>query len=165
MQEISNKINIINKSSKGSYGFLESSWDIYQNKPKLIKLNFGDKFDNKRITDTSVNKPKSNVDEKNLKVSTVVHEFAHLTTQEFYIKFGQKQATEFFEKLKEIQNNYKQSIRGNDIKAIESVYLGNYANTNLDEFLAEGFTEYKLKTNPSKYAMEIGKLFDKYFKK
>jgi hypothetical protein len=44
-------------------------------------------------------------------------------------------------------------------------YLGKYASTNIDEFMAEGFTEYKLSSNPSKYAVEIGKLIDKYFKK
>jgi hypothetical protein len=31
--------------------------------------------------------------------------------------------------------------------------------------MAEGFTEYKLSSKPSKYAIEIGKLIDKYFKK
>jgi hypothetical protein len=31
--------------------------------------------------------------------------------------------------------------------------------------MAEGFTEYKLSSNPTKYAKEIGKLIDKYFKK
>ena len=31
--------------------------------------------------------------------------------------------------------------------------------------MAEGFTEYKLNSNPSKYALEVGQLIDKYFKK
>jgi hypothetical protein len=31
--------------------------------------------------------------------------------------------------------------------------------------MAEGFTEYKLKSNPSKYAKLIGQLIDKYYKK
>ena len=31
--------------------------------------------------------------------------------------------------------------------------------------MAEAFTEYKLNSNPSKYALEVGKLIDKYFKK
>jgi hypothetical protein len=43
--------------------------------------------------------------------------------------------------------------------------LGTYASKNIDEFMAEGFTEYKLSSNPSKFAIEIGKLIEKYFKK
>ncbi len=31
--------------------------------------------------------------------------------------------------------------------------------------MAEGFTEYKLNSNPSKYAIQIGKLIDQYFKR
>ena len=45
------------------------------------------------------------------------------------------------------------------------ISLGNYASTNLDEFMAEAFTEYQLSSNPSKYATLVGKLMDKYFKK
>jgi hypothetical protein len=52
-----------------------------------------------------------------------------------------------------------------DTAKLNELYLGDYARTDINEFLAEGFTEYKLKTNPSKYATEIGKTIDKYFKK
>jgi hypothetical protein len=31
--------------------------------------------------------------------------------------------------------------------------------------MAEGFTEYKLKKEPSKYALRIGQLIDKNFKR
>ena len=56
-----------------------------------------------------------------------------------------------------------------EIKDLEKqgseIYLGDYASTNIDEFLAEAFTEYKLSSKPSKYAKAVGKLVDKYFKK
>jgi acyl-CoA reductase-like NAD-dependent aldehyde dehydrogenase len=39
------------------------------------------------------------------------------------------------------------------------------ASTNVDEFMAEAFTEYRLSSNPSKYATLVGQLIDKYFKK
>mgnify|MGYP004145712245 CR=1 FL=1 len=45
------------------------------------------------------------------------------------------------------------------------VFLGRYSLKNLDEFLAEGFTEYHLSSNPSKYAILIGKLVEKYYGK
>lgn len=52
----------------------------------------------------------------------------------------------------------------NKINDFNNTYLGKYASANIDEFMAEGFTEYKLSSKPSKYAIEIGKLIDKYFK-
>jgi hypothetical protein len=45
------------------------------------------------------------------------------------------------------------------------LHLGRYSETNIDEFLAEGFKEYKLSSNPTPYAQRIGELFDKTYKK
>jgi hypothetical protein len=53
----------------------------------------------------------------------------------------------------------------NDPDKIANVFLGKYASANKNEFLAEAFTEYKLSSNPSKYALEVGRLIDRYFKK
>jgi hypothetical protein len=48
---------------------------------------------------------------------------------------------------------------------VNQISLGDYASTNIDEFMAESFTEYRLSSKPSKYAVLVGKLIDKYFKK
>ena len=52
-----------------------------------------------------------------------------------------------------------------DLNRLKDVYLGDYAKTNNKEFMAEAFTEYKLSSNPSKYAIQVGKIIDKYFKR
>ena len=52
-----------------------------------------------------------------------------------------------------------------DMYNVNQISLGDYASTNIDEFMAESFTEYRLSSNPSKYATLVGKLIDKYFKK
>ena len=52
-----------------------------------------------------------------------------------------------------------------DATGLNKIHLGKYANTNSNEFIAEAFTEYKLHSSPSKYAIEVGKLIDKHFKK
>ncbi len=62
-----------------------------------------------------------------------------------------------------IKSFYQKEI--NDPSKIGNVFLGKYASTNDNEFLAEAFTEYKLSSNPSKYALEVGQLIDRYFKK
>ena len=43
--------------------------------------------------------------------------------------------------------------------------MGSYASKNIDEFLAECFTEYELTAKPSKYARLVGELVNKYYKK
>jgi hypothetical protein len=52
-----------------------------------------------------------------------------------------------------------------DLNALKDVYLGDYARTNNNEFMAEAFTEYKLSSNPSKYAIQVGRIIDRYFKR
>ena len=56
-------------------------------------------------------------------------------------------------------------IYNENLKKMSEIHLGTYANTNINEFMAEAFSEYVLNSNPSKYAEKVGKLFDKYFKK
>ena len=50
-------------------------------------------------------------------------------------------------------------------KSFRKNYLGDYSQTNVDEFFAEGFANFHLNSEPSKWASEIGKLVNKYFKK
>ena len=56
-------------------------------------------------------------------------------------------------------------IDSNNIKALNETYMGSYSNLNIDEFLAECFTEYELKAKPSKYARLVGELVNKYYKR
>ena len=47
---------------------------------------------------------------------------------------------------------------------LKNLQISQYATTNINEFIAEGFMEYKLNSNPSKYAKLIGETIDKYMK-
>lgn len=160
-------------SSKKSYGFVE--WDTQ----KLNTINFGDKSDstNRTVERVRVFNPfsrsfaaKSKVDPNNVEIATVTHEFAHVISIEnpaIFAKYPQMEM--FWKEVKSLMTKYRKDIKlkstQNDWQGLNDIFLGNYANTNRDEFFAESFTEYKLSSNPSKYAVEMGKIIDRYFKR
>lgn len=43
---------------------------------------------------------------------------------------------------------------------MDSIKISNYANENLDEFVAESFSMYRNNRNPSPYAIEVGKIIE-----
>jgi len=125
--------------------------------------------------------PKSIVDDANEKIATSVHEFAHIITGS---RADQPIAVSFWQQMRTLFIEYKQELRKDvlELKSAESFgkmtpqyikleeafrknYLGDYSQTSIDEFFAEGFTNYQLHSRPSKWASEIGKLVNKYFKK
>ena len=111
---------------------------------------------------------KSVVDEENNDLTTTTHEFAHLITTQ--TRGGKTdEIKQFWTDVREIKREYhgeiNELIKDGKIKEASKIFLGEYASENADEFLAESFTEYKLRSKPSKYAEKVGKLFDKYFKK
>lgn len=143
---------------------------------KLDELNFGSKFDALRASEDRVilkdgfmkTFEKSKVDFENLNISTLTHEFGHIISVTG-ISSNHEGYYDFWDELTKIKRKYSLEVnklaKARDIEALNKIYLGDYARTNIKEFMAEGFTEYKLKTNPSKYAKEIGLTIDKYFKK
>ncbi len=111
------------------------------------------------------------VDIENYELGTLTHEFAHvITNNKISINYNNdSNQKEFWNNLSQIRSEYQNDLvsmrKNNNIEELNKVYLGKYSATNIDEFLAEGFTEYKLNSNPSKYAKKIGELVDKHFKK
>lgn len=85
------------------------------------------------------------------------HEFAHSLSQS-----REKVNPEFWREIRKIKKEYE-GMRGKsdwfDIK------ISDYASKDVDEFLAEAFTQAKLSKSPSPYATETLKVVDKYFKK
>jgi len=160
------------QSSGGAYGRV----NYYEYKGTLERMNFGSRFDPSRaiedrirITQTGFSGyAKSKVDFDKLNLSTLTHEFGHvIAVSDIRTDFAGFK--DFWDELKNIKKAYNTEINKlatiKDTAKLNELYLGDYARTDINEFLAEGFTEYKLKTNPSKYAIEIGKTIDKYFKK
>lgn len=114
--------------------------------------------------------PKSQVDKENVKLATITHEFAHfISVRNKNVMAQFPKLNEYWQEIEVLNKQYKQEIskynQEKNFKMLNETYLGDYASTNLDEFVAEAFTEYQLKTKPSKYALEVGKIIDKYFKK
>jgi len=166
---VNTPVKLIFKSSKRMYGFVERR---YFSGPanKLHRINFGDRTDSAETRSRNLNYDKfkktfkSPVDPENNVISTVTHEFAHIISDRRNVIDA-----EFYKELEAIRKQYFEDIdkyldTGN-VKAFSETYMGSYASTNLDEFLAECFTEYELKSNPSKYARLVGELVNKYFKK
>ena len=106
----------------------------------------------------------AHIDEANLDKYIATHEMAHV------IALSQNAVSgAYFNKLKPIFTQYKkelqQSIINKDIKNLNEISLGGYARTNLNEFHAEAFSEYRLSSTPGKYAKLVGNLIDQHFKK
>jgi hypothetical protein len=164
-------IDLIYKSTSRSYGFIETTYG------NTIRINFGDlvaplESRTKVVSATEfIIRGKSAIDAVNQNIATLTHEFAHiLATRHTLTNPALAQLTsEYYAELKIIQQNYIKEIAEykatNNFVAFNTNYLGTYASKNIDEFMAEGFTEYKLSSNPSKFAIEIGKLIEKYFGK
>lgn len=159
------------QSTNRAYGFIQTSKDG----KTLYQANFGSKSAREidRVFDPNFTgyRAKSRVDKDNLDIATTVHEYAHLIALRHQIKGynAPEILVKYYKELRKLNNLYKKEIKqyiseGDNYKR-NQISLGDYANTNIDEFMAESFTEYILSSNPSKYALEVGKLIDKYFKK
>jgi hypothetical protein len=135
---------------------------------EITSINFGHRDSEARLFNRSQGSISSKVDKENSDLGTVVHEFLHVITNSTYS--GRRGAKEdFFSDMAKLRakyvNDLKTARENNDSDWFKINYLGNYANTNIDEFMAEAFAEYKLNSNPSPVALEVGKLIDKYYKK
>ena len=144
-------------------------------KYKVRQINVGHKTDPnrsdpERVSSSGSISEKSKVDAKNLNIATLTHEFAHvITNNKISVNYStDANAKKFWTSMNNLENEYKREVsllkNKRDFESLNKIYLGRYASTNSEEFLAEGFTEYKLNSNPSKYAVKIGELVDKHFK-
>jgi hypothetical protein len=162
-----NKIKLRYRSSSDSYGYIKRSI------LGLNEVNFGHQtdFDERLIERVSKDiygftryAGKSKVDRDKIDLATLTHEFAHVIAVENKVMMARyPELQNFWLELDIIKQFYMSEI--NDPDKIANVFLGKYASANKNEFLAEAFTEYKLSSNPSKYALEVGRLIDRYFKK
>ena len=172
----SKPIKVSFNSGKSYYGKVSFNYKYDLTEFSIKDMNFGSRSDlgNSRKFESNFlggQRYKSRVDEKNLNIATIVHEFGHVlsVSEQIVIKDSPKYLQDFFVELKTIRSEYNNELLGynkvRNMAAINEISIGRYAATNIDEFLAEGFTEYKLSSQPSKYAKKIGTLIDKYFKK
>ena len=152
---------------------------IQGEKFKIRQINVGHENDNEMLDERRVWKTEkgfiqfaegNKVDAKNLQIAVTTHEFAHVISSSRAALYNNNTTMlKYWDELRVIQKQYWQErdlLRSKqDIKQLNKIYLGKYSETNIDEFHAEGFMEYKLSANPSKYATLVGNLIDKNFKK
>ena len=151
-------------SSKTTLGYIQTAkWkgDVWRE-----TMNFGHKVSSPKSYDRiGTARFNSKVDLKNNNLSTTTHEFLHILSTS-----NSSKNVDFWKEIQKVRKEYANNLwELNKKKApqteIDKVYLGKYAGTNVDEFTAESFTEYKLTEKPSKYATKVGKIIDKYFKR
>jgi SPP1 gp7 family putative phage head morphogenesis protein len=144
----------------------------------IDEIDFGKKTDTvERVFDSKSTKwrSKSRVDAENIPVATIVHEFAHVICVDHSKAWADTTINAFWGELSGAKRRYNARMKkirldrtltpDEKMEKLQFEYLGNYSGTNANEFMAEGFTEYKLSSNPSPVAVEIGQLIDRYFKK
>jgi len=166
------QISLLYQSTNKSYGFVES----YET--RITKINFGHTTATQarlaQRVDTSgfytKYASKSKADEENVDLATLTHEFAHvISIKNDYAIYKHPELKLFWDEMAKLKRKYRKDVKAlvidKNYSELNNVYLGDYADANINEFMAEGFAEYKLSSNPTKYAVEIGKLIDKYFKK
>jgi SPP1 gp7 family putative phage head morphogenesis protein len=166
---LANPTKITLRSTDSYYGAVTRSRN-YRDGQWLSNINLGSKTDSVTnrlfLEGKTIERGKSAVDAINIEKATTVHEFAHVIAVDYDSGVNVK---DFFGDLRKLMNEYREERlvlnKNSDLSGLYKISLGKYANTNINEFMAEGFTEYKLNSNPSKYAKKIGNLIDKYFKK
>ena len=168
--DLSKGTEISFKSTSRLYGVVKSSFQGRY----LNKINFGDQTDNtanRQRKDPAIDftRTKSVVDPDKAVLATTTHEYAHVTALSYQSTYNQA-SKDFFAELAILRKEYHEELKAineknNSEKEYSEIFLGKYASTNLNEFMAEAFTEYQLSSNPSKYAKKVGLLIDKYFKK
>jgi hypothetical protein len=182
LDKLTNEYNVSNEWSKlnsvklkfQSSGSYNGNIEYSNNAKEVYSINFGNRFDlNARNFDLNSDsyRPKSRVDFQNRELSTLTHEFGHFITvkDQAYLSENLKS---FWGEIDKAKRAYKSKLKNlvtganrSSLPDIQKFYLGDYAQTNSNEFMAEAFTEYKLSSNPSEYALIVGKIIDKYFKK
>ena len=107
-------------------------------------------------------------------LGTVTHEFAHTLSNH---SEGVDDA--FWKEVSTVRTKYRKALKeiekaelvdhtmdaAQAVAARRSIFISDYSGKDLDEFLAEAFTQAKLGVSPSPYSVDVLKIVDKYFKK
>ena len=86
------------------------------------------------------------------------HEFAHSLTQS-----REKMTPDFWKEMRKLKKEYQGEANSSDWFGKKKI--SSYAGKDIDEFMAEAFTQAKLSDNPSEYSIKALEIIDKYFKK
>lgn len=178
---VADEINLVFNSKGRVLGVVRQIGErtIEGMKYKITDINVGHKVDYESIdprrawiTDKGYSQESfgNKIDIKNSQIGVTTHEFAHVIANSRVASFtNNTKQMQYWKELAQIKKNYNKEIlelyKNKDIEGLNKIYTGKYSNSNIDEFHAELFMEYKLNSNPSKYAILVGNLIDKNFKK
>lgn len=148
-------------AEKHEYGAVFYNPDESENKMLSLSKALDIRYHDKAISS-------SRCYEKALGHSSATHEFGHLLYQFRGCTKGQNYIFE-----SEVQHIYEvyqkevnELIKIGDMNNLAEIYIGDYGHTKgIGEFLAEAFQEYKNSRYPSKYAIKVGKIIDRWFKR
>ena len=101
-------------------------------------------------------------------ISTATHEFGHLLFQ--FTHISQIELLTFEQDIKNIYDQYNHEFnlakqKKDDMVTAAKIHIGLRGHSDIREFLAEAFQEYRNCKSPSKYAVKVGKLIDTWFKR
>lgn len=99
------------------------------------------------------------VDSENANKAIMNHEFAH-----GFGAYKQRnispEKNEFWKEMRSTHREYNKAVREGKINPISE-----YANQDIDEFMAEAFEDARLNSNPNEYSIKVLSTIDKHFKK
>lgn len=117
-----------------------------------------------RFPDKAINS--SRCERKHITRSIATHEFGHLLYQ---FREDTNGDVLFEANIRNIYNEYTHElnklVKQNDYENAAPIFIGSYGHNKINDFIAECFQEYINCKRPTKYALEVGELIDKWFKK
>jgi hypothetical protein len=160
-----NQLNVVSlrfKSASNYGGYIKR----YKFGGGLTEINLGDEIGQLssrlfKIETSFSRRWLSVIDEANMHLATATHEMAHVLA---HTSMTSPPQSILVRKIADLRSQYlaelKRYVDAGDVKAYNDIFIGRYGQTSVDEFIAETFTEYQLRSNPSKYARLVGELID-----
>jgi SPP1 gp7 family putative phage head morphogenesis protein len=139
---------------------------------------FSDRVSGVRILPSNIRKGVQ-LDDKlrvgnNKHIETTTHEFAHTLSKKEI-----KADDSFWKEITLVRTKYRKALKSIDkaefvdhsltaseaAEARKKIYISDYAEKDIDEFMAEAFAQAKLGESPSEYSLMVLEIVDKHFKK
>lgn len=132
------------------------------NKPKILRLRT-----NTDSRDSKYAVGNSRCEKSRIAFAPATHEFGHLL---FQVRGNSVGTLKFFEEsIVRLHSDYLSEFDGyieqGDVESAAKICIGRYGHKKANDFLAECFQEHCNCNNPSKYAVKVGELIDKWFRR
>jgi len=164
----------------GVRGRVTREWDIVESTMKLSTIESKKEIDG--IKALSKNGFSAKISPDKFEQYVVTHEYGHsLYSMKHHDAFPllyTDREYQFRNRLKQLNKSYKNDVtrtikRFEDgkitlekkNKILRKIKISDYSQSNIEEWMAEGFAEFELSKNPSKYSRRIGNLITEFWGK